>query len=227
MLDISVHAHVKQLERTLDSFAYQQMPFATARALTAIARHVQAAEQQNEIDVLDRPTPFTLKAIRVVGATKTSQEAVVYMMDTAAEYLLPYEFGGLNKLNSRALLLPVAAAANLNAFGNLPRNLLTQFKSRSDVFVGPVQTAKGAISGIWQRVTEEGGHATVQRGAKTVRTRKGLNTGSRLKLLVRFTDAHDVRQNLDWFGVAQATVDRTFNREMGRALAQAIASARR
>jgi hypothetical protein len=66
----------------------------------------------------------------------------------------------------------------------------------------------------------------VGRNGKVRNTRKATNTSGRLLLLVKFEDAHPARQHLDWFGVASRTVARTFNREMGKALAKAIASAR-
>ena len=57
--------------------------------------------------VFDRPTPFTLNSIGVKPARKDNLESVVFVKDIATSYLAPYEFGGRNKLNSKALLKPV------------------------------------------------------------------------------------------------------------------------
>ena len=47
-----------------------------------------------------------------------------------------------------------------------------------------------------------------------------------MKLLVKFTDAHPVEQNLDWFGVAEKTVNGAFPGEMSTTFQQALATAR-
>lgn len=226
MFDVDFYADTKAIERKLTNLAYKQMPFAISQSLTAIARHVQKAERLNEEKVLDRPTPFTQGAVRVIPSRKDTLEAQVVMQDATARYLEPYQFGGTNVLNSKALLKPIGSRADLNQYGNLPRNLSKQLLGRSDIFIGSVKTKAGQVNGVWQRITPHGGHAIAQRGSKMVRTKKNLNSGPTLKLLIRFTDAHPVKQYLNWFGVAQDTAKKHFNRELGSALAKAIATAR-
>lgn len=207
MIDISVRSNVKEIERKLNRLAYQQAPFATAVALTELAKQVQAAEVKNMEAVLDRPTPFTLRSIRIKPALKDMPEAMVFVQDIAAAYLEPYEFGGLNKLNSRALLKP--KDVTLNAYGNLPRNLLKRLNGRKDIFIGKVKGKSGkTINGVWQRVPGVG----QQRG---------------LKLIVVFADAHPVRQHLNYRAKAKTIVTTNFKAVFGRALAKAIATAGR
>ena len=232
-LEINFRSNLAEIERKLDSFAYKQVPFASAQALTAIARLVVEKEVANETKVLDRPKPFTTGALFVIGSTKQSQEARVIMKDRTAEYLEPYEFGGTNVLTGKkiALLKPVDAKTDLDQYGNLPKSFLRTLKQRSDIFVGPVKTRTGVVNGVWQRATEEGGSVIRKRITKSGRlvtsvTRKRLNTMHGLRLLIKFQDAHPVKQHLDWFGVASATVSKAFEREFGRALAKAIATAK-
>lgn len=234
MVLINIKAQLTKFEKNLSAVAYKQLPFATAQALTALGKKVVKAEQENEVSVLDRPKPFTEKAIGVIGASTKRQTATVFMKDTTAEYMEPYEFGGTNVLNSKAVLTPIAATADLDKFGNLPRNWLSKMRGRSDIYIGPVKTKSCVINGVWQRAAGESGRAIKTRinkqGKLIVRKVAGYvpdsSNNRRLKLLVKFTDAHPVRQHLDWFGVAQHTVDRGFNREMGKALARAIATAK-
>jgi hypothetical protein len=230
MLQINVQSNLKAIEKKLSAFAYQQVPFATAQALTALGQRIAGAEQANEAKVLDRPKPFTRNAIGVMRANKARMTATVFMKDITARYLEPYEFGGRNALNARALLKPIDAVEDLDQYGNLPRNFIKKMKGRSDVFIGAVKTKTGVINGVWQRTVEEGAAVQVRREKvgvlKIGRTRKGLNTSGGLKLLVRFTEAHEVRQRLDWFGVAQRVVNKEFDREFGKALARAMATAR-
>jgi len=231
MIVINVRSNIKQFEKKLSAFAYKQLPFAQAQALTALAKQVVVAEQKNEEQVLDRPRPFTKGGIGVIRARKDRQRAVVFMKDITARYLEPYQFGGTNILNSKALLKPIAAVSDLDQFGNLPRNFLNKMRGRSDIFIGTVKTKIGDVSGVWQRTVEQGTTVPVARigkngQARIGKTRKSVNTSGRLKLLIKFEDAHPVRQHLDWFGVADRTVQKHFKSEMGRALARAIATAK-
>lgn len=206
MFDISVRVDVKRIERTLSDLAYKQMPFATARALTGLAKIVQAGEQDAMKSVFDRPTPFTINSVGVRPARKDNLQALVYVKDIAAAYLEPYETGGTNKLNSRALLKPVNAP--LNQYGNLSKNKLAQLKAKGNTFVGKVKGKGGEmISGVWQRIPASKGKP------------------ASMKLLIRFTDAHPIKQHLDYRSRAEQLVRSNFNREMGKALAKAIASA--
>jgi hypothetical protein len=224
---INIRTNVKAFEKKVSAAAFKQIPFATAQALNAIAKQVIAAEQKNEHTVLDRPRPFTTGALTVRRATKVTMQATVFMKDITAAYLEPYEFGGRNKLNSKALLKPVEAVKDLDQFGNLPRNFLRKLKGRRDVFVGSVRTKAGMVQGVWQRDTSVDVELPLFSRTGKLRTPKArMNTSGRLVLLVKFEDAHQVKQHLDWFGVASRTIARTFNREMGKALAKAIASAK-
>jgi hypothetical protein len=231
MIQFNIKSNVDQVEKALSAFAYKQVPFATGRALTALAKAIVPAEQANERHVLDRPKPFTEGAIGVIGASTAKQTATVYMKDITARYLEPYEFGGKNVLNSRAVLTPIDAVADLDQYGNLPRNFLAKLKGRKDIFIGPVQTKSGLVNGVWQRSVAEGAAVPVTKLTKkgvlrTTKTRKRLNTTGKLQLLVKFTDAHDVKQHLGWFVVAKRIVDKGFNREFGKALAAAVSSAK-
>lgn len=241
MLTINVQSNIKEFSRTIDNFAWKQLPFASAQALNAIGAAAIEAEQANEVKVLDRPRPFTTNAIRLRKASKASQEATVWMQDITAAYLEPYQFGGLNVLNakSQAVLKPVGAKPDEDEFGNLPRFWSQKYKGRTDIFIGAIRTKAGIVNGIWQRATTDERKTVTQ----TRVVKSGKNSGKvivrkvarwkgpedlrGLRLLVKFVDPHPVLQNLDWFGVAQKTVGAVFKREMGRALARAIATARK
>lgn len=206
MFDISIKANLAQLGRSLDNIAYKQLPFAQARAMTELAKMTAKAEVANMQKVLDRPTPFTLRSVGSKGATRNSQEATVFIKDIAAAYLEPYEFGGRNKLSGRALLRP--ANINVNQYGNLPKSKLAQLKAKQNVFIGAVRTRAGLVNGVWQRTP----------------ARPGQPSG--LKLLIKFEDAHEVRQHLGWRDLAKKVINSNLNRVLGRELAKAIATAR-
>jgi hypothetical protein len=206
MLTLSVKADIRKVAKALDDAARKQLPFATAQAINATAEKVRLAQRDNMREVLDEPTPFTLNSVAVKRATKANQVALVYVKPVAAAYLLPYEIGGKNKLNSKALLKPINA--KVNQYGNLPRNLVRRLASKPNTFIGKVQTKRGLIDGVWQR------------------SKKTRGKAAGLKLMVEFTDAHETRQRLDYRGVGKRVVAATFRVELERAVAKALATAR-
>ena len=233
MFAIRVTTNLSEFKRHVSAQVMQQVPFAMSVALTDLARDVAAVEKKNAAAQLDRPREFTTGAIRVIPARKGKFVARVVMMDTTARYLEPYEFGGHNVLNSKALLKPVGTVKDLDRYGNLPRNLMAKLKGRTDVFIGTVKTKAGEVAGVWQRASEEGAKVGVLRkvkggGTRMGKTGKGLNTSGGLKLLIKFADAHPVddKNRLHWFEVAEATVTKNFNRRFGAALARAVATSR-
>ncbi|MDK7596354.1 hypothetical protein QP585_24990, partial [Serratia ureilytica] len=123
-------AGLKELSAQLQSVR-KQIPFATAQALTSVARKIEAAEKNAFKRHLENPTPFTVNSVKSLGARKSNLKAKVFVMDTAASYLEPLEFGGQHKLNSQALLNP--KNIKLNKYGNLTRNKMAQLKAKDDV----------------------------------------------------------------------------------------------
>ena len=145
MFTLSVKADIRKVAKALDDVARQQLPFATAQAINATAEKVRLAERDNLLEVIDGPTPFTLNSVAIKRATKSNPGALVYVKPVAAAFLLPYEIGGKNKLNSKALLKPVGA--KVNQYGNLPRNLVKRIASKRNAFIGKVQTKNGVVNG--------------------------------------------------------------------------------
>ncbi|HLN25017.1 MAG TPA: hypothetical protein VK558_13660 [Patescibacteria group bacterium] len=229
---ISVKSDVKALQRALTDFAKKQIPFATANALNAVAKRVQAAGTKQILRVLPTATPFTQKSVKVRAARKSNLTAVVYMGDITASYLEPFEFGGKHSLGTkRGLLVPKNVA--VNQYGNLAKNKLETLKGRQDIFVGAVTTKGGVVNGVWQRVTDTSRASLLNAKGKRLkglnRAMKDKDTGKmvgHLKLLIRFEDALPVKQRLGYFETARSIVDKTFKGELAMGLRKAMASAR-
>lgn len=213
-------AGLKELSAQLQKIK-KQVPFATAQALTAVARQIADAQKTAFQRQLDNPTPFTVNSVRSFGARKSSLTAKVFVMDTAASYLEPFEFGGQHKLNSQALLNP--KNIKLNKYGNLTRNKMTQLKAKADVFVGEV----GGANGVWQRTK-------AKKGKKGKKRRKRSANGTRQprmkmpapKLLIQFGDALPVKPTLGYFERAQAIASALMPTELSRAMADALRTAK-
>lgn len=203
---VSIRSNIEELTKSLSNLAYKQVPYATALALTALAKQVQEAEQEQIKATFKHPKPFTVKSVGMRGATKASQQAIVFVRPIAAKYLAPYEGGGDHVLPGRALLNP--KDIRLDKYGQLTRATMARLKARPDIFIGPIKTEHGSINGVWQRI-------------KPMRGKPG-----QLKLLIRFGDALPVNKSLGYGTRAKSVVDRGFNAAFGAAIDKAMASAR-
>lgn len=235
---ISVKSTLAGLERRLDRMARDQLPFATAMAINEVAETVRIAERNSLEYTFDRPTPFTENAVTLFAkASKARPEAVVGIKDRTAEYLEPYEFGGKNKLNGRALLKPVGDEGMklINQYGNLPNRLIAKLKAQPDVFVGTVKFKTGKVSGVWRRnddmrkwVRGKNGKKGYWRVSGSEIHDLGTVRGSRttLNLLIKFADAHEARQRMGWFDRAEKLVARDFGKAVGKAMDRAMRTAK-
>ncbi|WP_429563294.1 hypothetical protein [Paraburkholderia sp. MM6662-R1] len=230
MLELSIRSNIEAVSRKLSALAYRQLPFAEARTVTELAKLAADAERNALPQVFDNPTPFTVNSVAMQAARKGTPVARIYIRDKAAQYLAPYEFGGMQYLGAKpANLLPVAASAN--QYGNLPRNAIRKYMGRPDVFMGPVKTKHGIIYGVWQRrflrerATDITGDVAQRRKlrGRHKRLAKDANTSGRLRLLVAFRAPVETKKRLEFGERAEAVVAANFEPVFGRELAAAVA----
>ncbi|MDX4117929.1 hypothetical protein SG222_14760 [Providencia rettgeri] len=199
----------------------KQIPFATAQALTSTVRKIENAQKVALQRNLESPTPFTVKSIKSRGARKSDLRAKVFVMNIAAEYLTPFEEGGIHKLNSSALLNP--KNIKLNKYGNLPRNKLSSLKAKDNTFIGDV----GGANGVWQRKKVKKG----KKGRKRIQrspngTRKDRKKQPVPKLLIQFGDALPVKPVLGYQNRAMKMAQALLPQEIKHAIAEAMRTAR-
>jgi hypothetical protein len=220
MVQFGIRVDTKPLTKALYGLERQQIPFATARTLTAVAKLVAVGEKAEFGETFKSPTPFTMNAMGVTPASKASQTATVFVKDIQAVYLAPFAFGGSQVLgNKRAILTPRDVA--VNQYGNIPKGRIAALKGRPDIYIGEVRTKGGkVIAGVWQRVglTRTGKRRRIKAGVKP-------NAGQ-LKLLIQFTNPAPVTKHLDYAARAQSVVDRNLGPEWNKAIASALATAR-
>jgi hypothetical protein len=224
-LALSIHADVKAITSSLRDLARKQIPYATARALNGLAKRAVVAEQTAMKAQLDRPTPFTLRGISFMRATKANLTATMFIKDIQARYLAPEIVGGKQVLGrGRAILVPAAGQALLNVYGNLPRGALARLRGKANIFIGSITVKGSHIGGVWQRIA-------VAKGDKSgVSKRRGTFYSKEhglLKLLIRFSDPKEVRVRYRWGDAVRKTVNSTaVAEEFNAALAKALATAR-
>lgn len=214
-----VMASIHDLEAQLNALK-KQIPFATAQAMTAVVRKIEAAQKTAIDRHLDNVTPFTAKSVGSKAARKADLTARVFVRDIAASYLEPFEVGGQHKLNSNALLNP--KNIKLNKYGNMPRNKLSQLKARPDVFVGEVK----GVNGVWQR-------KKLRKSKKKKRAKRSPNGTRRAapkqpapKLLIRFGDALPVKPVLGYMTRANEMAAALLPGELSKAIAEAMRTAK-
>ncbi|MBI6944217.1 hypothetical protein JET76_23100 [Pseudomonas putida] len=213
LLNISLRSNIKKEMGKLSASMYKQLPFATAKALTMLAKEVQAAEKVGLTRTFGKAKTFTRNAVGMKGARKDTLEARVFVRPIAARYLDPYEGGGNHVLPGRALLNP--KDIKLDKHGQIPRGLLARLKARPDVFIGKV----GEVNGVWQRIPAK----------KASKRRGGLvqpAQAARLKLLIRFGEALPVNKQLNYRSRAKSVVNGRFKPLFNKAMREAMATAR-
>ncbi len=195
-------SNTKDVSRELGRLVREQMPFATALALTETARDIETNVNKRIGRAFDRPTPFTKRAVYVQRATKAQLVATMGIKDKQAEYLGIQETGGERLPERRALVLP--SQARVNQYGNIPRKAVARALSRPDTFSGKV----GGVAGVWQR-TKAG--------------RKGKRSAKRL---YAYEAKARYQPRFGFLDTAAKTAEARFPTQFWRALARAISTAK-
>ncbi|HCB1534238.1 TPA: hypothetical protein MYQ56_004660 [Citrobacter braakii] len=212
-------ATLKDLSNQLKQLQ-KQIPFATAQAMTKVVRQIELAQKTAFERHLESPTPFTVKSVGSVAARKNNLTAKVFVRDTAAGYLEPFESGGEHKLSGSALLNP--KNIKLNKYGNLPRNKLSQLKAKPNTFIGDV----GGVNAVWQRRK-----AKTKKGKKRAKrspngTRRDRVKQRAPKLLIRFGDALPVQPTLGYVDRANAMANALLPSALNQAISEALRTAK-
>lgn len=253
-VQFSVKADIDALRKQLDHWQKQQLPFAIALALTRTAQAIVPIEQRAMQTVFDRPTPFTLKSLRVVPATKQKQVAEVRFKDLNASqsggeehYLWPQIDGGARVakrfeiLFRQAGILPdgmfivPGAGAKLDAYGNMSRGQLIQILSQLRIqafggFESRIGGARFDAKKVARAVKRQGYRifAVREKVGKLipgVYARFDFAVGSAVKPLLIFIRQPQYRARFKFFDIAQQAAERIFPGEFERALVKANSTA--
>ena len=179
--------------------ALNRLPEATMKAATnGINRTMMAIEQHQLVEmerVLDRPSPFTLNALRRIDASPAKPRAVLYIQPIQARYLRYAIEGGTLPV----MLTPVIRNIKLNQYGNITgkRGGLPVIARATKRFIAEI----GGVYGVWQRTG---------RGARGV------------KLLVKVERQAKRNQRWDFQGVARQVIDQRLLRDVSDAIRGAI-----
>lgn len=197
MITVNVRVDITRALSKMKDIAQNQVPFATALALTNTAKQVQSVLTAKLDESFDRPTPFTKRAIGTERATKAQLSSRVFIKRDQLKYLTWGIDGGTRMPAKSAIPMPVDVP--LNQYGNMTRNKLRQLLSRRDVFSAKVN----GVGGIWQRKPND-----------------------KLVLLVAWKPKANYKKRYPFFELGTSTARAVFPAQFRAAIDQALRSAR-
>lgn len=152
MFTVNVTTNNAPLKKALRDLTAKQIPFATMLALNATAEDVRQAEIAAMKRAFKNPTPYTLNSMFARRATKSKQQANVWLKEAAgkgipaSKYLLAQIEGGSRHLKRFEKALQMAGVlpagmyavpgrgAQLDAYGNMDRGQIVQLLSYMRAF---------------------------------------------------------------------------------------------
>lgn len=250
-MKISVQQDLEPVRRQLGALR-DQVPFATALALTKTAQAAQVSVRQEMVRVFDRPTPFTLASTFVRSATKAKLEAAVYLKTggnkeggNAQDRLGHQVLGGQRRFKRMEGALRQAGllgngeqavpgkAADLDSYGNMSRGQITQILAWFQAFP---EAGYKANSTQATRAKRAAGKAGKKYGTrfyyKRDRPGRGIykatqtGFGSAIQPVLMFVRRATYRQLLDMPGVVERTAREQFPAWFRDALQSAMRTAR-
>lgn len=254
MLNISVTSDLERQVSQWARIAGDQVPFATALALTRTAKAAKEEIERQLPSLIDKPTAYTMRGFRLYPATKKKLIAEVTFRDAfgkgtaARDYLSPLVYGGDRKLKAfeRSLqktgLLPAGyaampgKAAEIDGFGNMSRGQIVQILSYFKAFgeqgyrANITDKKRDAMAAGNKRnrgvsyFVGRPGNGKLPLGVWKKTSFGGL--GSSVKPIIIFTKKPRYAARLNVPGIAQRIVEARFPVELEAAVKQALATRR-
>lgn len=242
-ITMAITTNAAELNQRLSNIVARQLPYATARALTATAHQVRDAVKADMQAKFDRPTPFTMNAWQVVPARKDKLTAEVKLKDQIGamspnHYLETQVHGGIRPAKPMEQTLayrlpvpyPVAAVvpgegAQLNAYGNWSQGqrqrVLSALQAQRDPLAnaarrGKVRRDRATTYFVPTSNRGEG----LPPGIYARRGKQLLHIATILSSLPAYMP------RLDFYGEARRTAEAKLPDNLARALEQALATAR-
>lgn len=243
---LSVKTNIDSFIKTTLANHRKQIHYAGVLANTRLASAISKEEKIELARILDRPTPWILKAFRMRAATKSKPQSAVYVTDdyknakgsSHADILAPHIFGkrrnvkrfeerlrDKNYLGNGSYVVP-AGGAVLNKYGNVKSGQITQILSVLGAHTESGFTANTTANSRKRNkklpnlfVIKEGQGSHLAPGIWKRKQR------SIVPLFV-FIKQPDYNQRFDFYGIAQRVAQREYPKIYEQALKDAKATAR-
>lgn len=228
-MQFDIRSNAREISRWLDDTQKKQIPFATVLAMTLTARDVKSAEDMVMTKVFDRPTPYTLNALRVTPATKQTMVASVAFKDfggtPAKRFLNPEVHGGARSQKSHEkLLTPLmqgfqfavpGKGTDRDAYGNMKGSEIKRIISQLKVSSDPMQNARN--SGRSKRKRKN--NAYFAKGRVVYQ-----RTGAGIKPVLVFVKAPRYKKRFPFYETAASTVASNFAKNFEAAFQRTMAN---
>lgn len=237
MITISVKNDLAQAKKLLRSIDSKQIPFAIQQAINKTAYQVKDELVAEMKRVFDRPTPYTLNAIRVKTTDKKTLEALVWLKDefgtskgtAATKYLYPQIAGGGRSvkrfekwMQGRGILpngmhVVPASGAELDQYGNIKRGTFTKVLSKLQANPDPManETIASRKRASSRRAKQPKASYFVGRPGNGklplgIWARYGFGAGSAVKPVMFFVGQPKYRKRFHFMEVAAKTTKARF-----------------
>ena len=214
-MQYDVRADLREALSKLENLRKDQIPFATAYALTQTAKDGQAAVVREMRSVFSNPTPYTLAGLFIKPATKSKLISTVKFKDQAFKgvpadrYITVQVEGGARRrkgfeeLLIRSGVMPPNSyavptrAAKVDQYGNVPRGtlnaILAQLQASRDVLSRETPTSRARNQKRRNRrfsryFTAYPGRARTKHLAPGIYERVGFGFGSAIRPVFLFVD---------------------------------------
>lgn len=242
MIEVKADSNVEQVSRALRELGEKQLPKTLARAATLTAYQIRDTLLDHVVKDFDRPTQVTIKSLYVKAANPKNQTARVWFKDAftsgipADKYLQPQVQGGErgHKRFEKALIArgilgqdeyAIPTSDILDAFGNVKGGLSLKILSG----LGAAETVSGVTANASSsRRSKKKGNARRYFVAKIAKTRgiwerKSTAFGVGIRpVFVFVTKAPSYGKRLDFFGIANETMEQNYQANFGRAIDEAL-----
>lgn len=199
------------VSRHLHYLAFDQMPFAMARALTRVAQDAQIEVRRGLPHKFTIRNKFVQGGIRITSANKRKLESSVYSKD---DFMGLQESGGSKRAKGRNLAIPASSRGTThvrkgkNTHGVIDRSLKPgKLTDKKLYFKGTINN----VYGIWKRTGERDG--------------KGWPR-PHLNLMYALTPITRVKPRFEFENTVRKTARERMARQMELAMAEALRSAR-
>lgn len=215
---------------------------ALADALSHTANQIRQALRPAMVNVFDRPTPFTLNAVRVLNAKPNRPEAAVWVKDekdgaskgqAAEDWVAPQVFGGPRAAKKSEMLLRargilpagkfIAAGigAQLDAYGNISRGQMTKILSGLRAGEGSAGSSSNASNS--RRSAKKGNakaYFVIRQGTTPIGIveRRGKSTA----MVLAFVRQPQYQRRLDFHGIAGRVAAANMEANINKAITDAL-----
>ena len=233
-MQYDVRADLREALSKLENLRKDQIPFATAYALTQTAKDSQTRVQREMRSVFNNPTPYTLAGLFVKPATKSKLTSTVKFKDQAFKgvpadrYITVQVEGGARRAKGfeelliRSGVMPPNSyavptrAAKLDQYGNVPRGtlnaILSQLQASRDVLsretpVSKARAAKRRNRRTSRYFTAYPGRARTKHLPPGIYERVGFGFGSAIRPVFLFVERAPVyKPRLPFYRIMSETL---------------------